>query len=86
VRLTGGLVDTVIPFDGTNRAEATGFGFGPPNPTDLYLATWIAMLNFKDSRLWKTLQANGMDIDFSWERSAKQYDEVYRRAQTSSRA
>jgi starch synthase len=80
VRLTGGLVDTVVPFDGTNRAEATGFAFGPPAPSDLYLATWIAMLNFKDARLWKTLQANGMDIDFSWDRSARQYEEVYRRA------
>src|SRR6185369_12677804 len=80
VRLTGGLVDTVIPFDGTNRVEANGFGFIWPNPTDLYTATWIAMLNFKDSRLWKTLQANGMAIDFSWDRSARQYEEVYRRA------
>ena len=80
VRLTGGLVDTVIPFDGTNRAEATGFGFVLPAPPDLYTATWIAMLNFKDSRLWKTLQTNGMSIDFSWARSAKEYDEVYKRA------
>jgi starch synthase len=80
VRLTGGLADTVIPFDGTNRAEATGFGFVEPDPADLYTSTWIGMLNFKDSRVWKTLQANGMSIDFSWERSARQYDEVYRRA------
>jgi len=80
VRMTGGLVDTVIPFDGTNRAEATGFAFGPPAPIDLFTATWIGMLNFKDSRLWKTLQGNGMDIDFSWDRSARQYEEVYRRA------
>ncbi|HJW94219.1 MAG TPA: glycogen synthase GlgA [Thermoanaerobaculia bacterium] len=80
VRMTGGLADTVTPFDGTNRSEATGFGFIPPTPHELYTATWIAMLNFKDSRLWKTLQANGMDIDFSWARSAKQYDEVYKRA------
>lgn len=80
VRLTGGLVDTVVPFDGTNRVEANGFGFIWPNPADLYTATWIAMLNFKDSRLWKTLEANGMAIDFSWDRSARQYEEVYRRA------
>jgi starch synthase len=80
VRLTGGLADTVIPFDGTNRAEANGFGFASIDPADLYLATWIGMLNFKDSRVWKTLQANGMAEDFSWERSARMYEEVYERA------
>jgi len=80
VRLTGGLADTVIPFDGTNRDEATGFGFVTPQPSDLYMATWIGMLNFKDARLWKTIQATGMAIDFSWDRSARQYEEIYRRA------
>lgn len=80
VRLTGGLVDTVIPFDGTNKEAATGFGFVTPIPEDLYFATWIGMLNYKDSRLWKSLQKNGMQQDFSWKNSAQQYDEVYRRA------
>src|SRR5437879_10826150 len=45
VRLTGGLVDTVIPFDGTNIEEANGFGFVSPAPGDLFTATWIGMLN-----------------------------------------
>lgn len=80
VRLTGGLADTVIPFDGTNPDVANGFGFVPPSPADLYLATWLGMLNYKDVRTWKTLQENGMAADFSWERSARQYEEVYRRA------
>lgn len=80
VRLTGGLVDTVNPFDGTNLDAATGFGFVAANPVDLYLATWIAMLNYKDANVWKTLQQNGMEADFSWERSARQYDEIYSRA------
>lgn len=80
VRLTGGLVDTVIPFDGTNLETATGFGFLGPNPFDLYLATWLSMLNFKDAPVWKTIQANGMAADFSWDRSARKYDEVYQLA------
>ncbi|MBV8517232.1 MAG: glycogen synthase GlgA [Acidobacteria bacterium] len=80
VRLTGGLADTVIPFDGTNGEVANGFGFVAAHPFDLYLATWVAMLNFKDGSVWKTLQANGMACDFSWERSAATYDAVYRRA------
>ena len=80
VRLTGGLADTVIPFDGTNEADATGFGFLAPDPSELYMATWLAMLNYKDSKTWRKLQQNGMSADFSWERSARAYDEVYRRA------
>jgi len=80
VRLTGGLADTVIPFDGTNLRRATGFGFMMAHPIELYLATWVGMLNFKDADAWRALQMNGMQIDFSWDRSARQYDEVYRRA------
>lgn len=79
-RLTGGLADTVFPFDGTNKQIATGFGFSTPSSEDLYFATWIGMLNYKDARLWKTLQHNGMSKDFSWAKSARQYDEIYRRA------
>jgi starch synthase len=80
VRLTGGLVDTVTPFDGTNLDVANGFGFVAAHPVELYLATWVAMLNFKDGPTWKSLQMNGMEADFSWDRSARQYDEIYRRA------
>lgn len=80
VRLTGGLADTVIPFDGTNEEVATGFGFASKDPGDLYFATWLAMLNFKDAAVWRTLQRNGMGVDFSWERSAQMYGEVYRKA------
>ena len=77
VRLTGGLADTVIPFDGTNLDDANGFGFVAAHPVELYLATWVASLNFKDGSVWKALQANGMAADFSWERSAREYDRVY---------
>jgi starch synthase len=77
VRLTGGLADTVVPFDGTNLDEANGFGFAAAHPVELYLATWVAMLNFKDGDVWKSLQENAMAVDFSWDRSAKEYDRIY---------
>ncbi len=80
VRLTGGLVDTVTPYDGTNRAEADGFGFHDITSDELYLATWVGMLIQKDARTWKTLQQNGMQHDFSWRQSAKRYEEIYERA------
>jgi len=80
VRLTGGLADTVVPYDGTNLEAANGFGFVAADPRELQLASWLAMLNYKDGAVWKSLQTNGMEADFSWERSARQYDDVYRRA------
>jgi starch synthase len=80
VRLTGGLADTVIPFDGTNESTANGFGFIAQHPLELYLSTWLAMLNYKDAHTWKSLRANGMQADFSWERSAREYDAIYARA------
>lgn len=82
VRMTGGLVDTVIPFDGTNLDSANGFGFLGTDPLDLYLAMWLGVLNYREKDTWKSLQQNGMATDFSWERSARIYDEVYRRAMT----
>jgi starch synthase len=81
VRLTGGLADTVEPYDGTNRATANGFGFIDTTPRDLYLAVWTALLNFRDGSVWKSLQQNGMPVDFSWHASARRYEGIYRRAQ-----
>jgi starch synthase len=80
VRFTGGLADTVIPFDGTNVDAANGFGYLSTSPRDLYAATWLAMLNYREPKTWKQLQDNGMAADHSWERSAREYEHVYARA------
>jgi starch synthase len=80
VRLTGGLADTVTPFDGNNRGEANGFGFHAADPDALYGTMLWAMHCYRDAALWRDLQTNGMARDFSWERSAREYDAVYRRA------
>jgi starch synthase len=83
VRLTGGLADTVVPFDGTNEDRANGFGFITPRAADFYAATWISMLNYREGRAWKDLQDNAMSGDFSWARSAMEYESIYHRAQVS---
>lgn len=80
VRLTGGLVDTVIPYDGTNEDEANGFGFTTPAEDSLHAAAWLGILNYREGRAWKQLQTNAMRADFSWSRSAAAYERVYRRA------
>jgi starch synthase len=80
VRMTGGLADTVRPYDGTNADAANGFGFVDADAGDFYAATWIAMLNYREPKTWHALQDNGMAADHSWPRSAEQYDFIYRRA------
>jgi len=79
-RLTGGLADTVIPFDATNADRANGFGFTTPTPEDLFGATWLGILNYRHGEVWRQLQMNGMATDFSWDRSAAEYEAVYHRA------
>lgn len=83
VRLTGGLADTVIPFDGSNLGEANGFGFTEPTPSALFATAWIAALEYRETKTWRHLQDNGMAADFSWERSARDYETAYRRALTA---
>ncbi len=80
VRLTGGLADTVTPFDGSNRADANGFGFNDAHPEALLWATALALEYSRDPNVWKQLQTNGMMRDFSWDRSAHDYDTIYRRS------
>ena len=83
VRLTGGLVDTVIPYNGANESEANGFGFVNVSPPELQMTAWTAILNYREGRVWKDLQANAMSADFSWTRSAQQYEQVFHRAHTT---
>lgn len=83
VRMTGGLKDTVTPYDGTNLETATGFGFSGVDPAQLYAASWIAMLNYRERKTWTKLQQNGMAQDHSWDRSAREYEFVYHRAFTA---
>ena len=78
VRMTGGLADTIVPWDATNSSQANGFGFGPVDRSSLSQALLIARMVFRDRALWSRLQQNGMAADFSWEASAGEYDALYR--------
>jgi starch synthase len=79
VRATGGLADTVEPFDAARKA-GTGFRFDSPDGTGLVWALDQALAARKDARAWKALMRRAMEKDFSWERSARGYVELYRRA------
>jgi starch synthase len=79
VRSTGGLVDTVEPYDAVT-GNGTGFRFDMPDGTALIWALDQAMALWRNRAAWRRLMRNGMGRDFSWERSARGYEELYRRA------
>jgi starch synthase len=79
VRATGGLYDTVEPWDAAT-GRGTGFRFDNPDGTGLIWALDQALNAIKDRASWEKLMRNGMERDFSWDRSAQAYVEVYQRA------
>jgi starch synthase len=81
VRATGGLRDTVSPFDPVTR-QGTGFMFAAPTADALSEAVGAAVSVFTDKEAWRQLQRNAMTQDFSWDRSALQYIDVYREITT----
>jgi starch synthase len=85
VRAAGGLEDTIENFDRTT-GRGNGFKFAEYNPARLLEKIYEALLTFADQRLWNTLMMNGMAADFSWNRSAERYIEMYRRIASLSAA
>jgi starch synthase len=79
VRATGGLVDTVEPWDPATRS-GTGFRFDHADGTALVWALDQALAAYADREGWDRLMRNGMARDFSWESSARQYEAAYVRA------
>jgi len=77
VRATGGLNDTIVPFD-PETGKGNGFKFGPYRAEALMEAVNEAVRLYRDSAAWHVLMTNGMAEDFSWDRSAKRYLELYR--------
>jgi starch synthase len=77
VRRTGGLVDTVTHHDPEN-ALGTGYCFDRYEPLDLLSCMVRATEGFRYKRQWTTLQQRGMAQNFSWERSAVEYEKTYR--------
>jgi starch synthase len=76
VRATGGLEDTIIPFDPETR-EGNGFKFGPYTPEALMEAVEEAVRLYREPTTWQALMTNAMKADFSWDRSAQRYVELY---------
>jgi starch synthase len=78
VRATGGLDDTIEPWD-ARTSRGTGFKFWEYTGEALLGAVRQALAAYKDQQGWQTLMLNGMSRDFSWNASAKEYVRVYER-------
>ncbi len=79
VRATGGLADTVLDID-KNPDTGTGFTFNKYTANLMLDAIKRALKLYKDRGKWRELQTRGMNQDFSWEKSAKKYVEIYKLA------
>lgn len=78
VRATGGLDDTVEPWD-ARASRGTGFKFADYSGESLLMVIKQAIAAFHDQFAWQTLMKNGMSRDFSWSASAREYVRVYDR-------
>ncbi|HXE90150.1 MAG TPA: glycogen synthase GlgA [Terriglobales bacterium] len=79
VRATGGLDDTIEPWDARTR-KGTGFKFSEYSGEALLATIRTALAAYQDREGWQVLMRNGMSKDFSWLASAKEYVRVYERA------
>ena len=82
VSRTGGLLDTVINLesDSSNLKSATGLYIDELTPAGIVRAIQRALELLSRHPAWQVLMQNGMRQDFSWARSARQYERVYREA------
>ncbi|MGM9923651.1 MAG: glycogen synthase [Bacillus sp. (in: firmicutes)] len=74
VRAVGGLRDTIRDY---TYGEGNGFVFESYNASDLLHAIERSLWVYKDQEAWLQLVKWIMRIDFSWEKSAKDYEELY---------
>jgi len=82
VRATGGLDDTIQPFDPRTK-QGTGFKFQEYSGAALLECIRGALRVYLDRGAWRALQANGMAKDFSWKASAAEYTALYEAAAKS---
>jgi starch synthase len=82
VRATGGLDDSIEPFD-VEHGTGTGFKFKEYSGEALLFAVRQALHHYMDERIWKRIQLNGMAKDFSWSKPAAEYAKLYEAAQAA---
>ncbi|MGB9697063.1 MAG: glycogen synthase GlgA [Ignavibacteria bacterium] len=76
VRKTGGLADTVKDYDEYGN-RANGFSFTGDSSESLLKKILFVIELFEDKEVWLILMKNGMQENFSWDVSARKYEEIY---------
>ncbi len=79
VRATGGLDDTIDQFDSAT-GRGNGFKFKEASAAALFQSIRQAVALFHQKADWNRMVANAMAADFTWDRSAREYEQLYRRA------
>lgn len=79
VRATGGLKETVKPFD-LKTKKGNGFIFEAYSASSLLSAVRLAVECYKQSAVWERIVKNGIKEKFSWEKAAKKYIRLYQEA------
>ena len=83
VHETGGLKDTVTPFN-VESGEGLGFTFGSFTAEDMMCALYRALDVYRTKGpLWRRVVYNGMSADFSWDKPAREYMALYRKLKNS---
>ena len=82
VRATGGLADTIVDYtpERAGQGTANGFVFREYSARALLVAIKRAVATYQDKKTWKQLMRTGMQQDFSWMHSAREYVALYRKA------
>ena len=80
VRRTGGLADTIVDATAETLADGTANGFSFEQPTADALSATIkrALACMAGVQCYEALISNGMNLDLSWEHSARQYLSLYK--------
>jgi starch synthase len=76
VRATGGLDDTIEPYD-ARSGRGTGFKFQEYSGQAFLRAVQEALAVYQDKAAWRRLQTSGMARDYSWNTSAAEYGRLY---------
>jgi len=79
VRATGGLADTVVDANPLTLADGTanGFAFTEASPQALWHTIERALAMWPDRDTWLKLMRTGMNADWSWHRSGREYGRLY---------
>ncbi len=76
VRNVGGLADTVMNYN-SETEEGTGFSFDKFNANEFYNAIKRAVQVYTEKEKWTRLVQKIMNIDFSWEKRAEEWEQFY---------